>query len=123
MRIMTVVLCITVLLACAGCCKSIGSLLGSKENKSTEPPVEIVESPQGPPGGSQVLSDGKAVWPPKGPGCENLVKCCDAASKKDSAVGLACQLSLAADPDCAKALQSVKSMITQMGQALPPECK
>jgi len=123
MRTLTAVLCIAFLLACQGCCKPVKSLLGSKEDKSTEPPEEIVLSPGGPPGGSQVLTDGKAVWPPKGPGCDSLVKCCDAASKQSSAVGLSCQLSLAADPDCNKALESVRKMIGELGQALPPECK
>ena len=119
----TAVLFIALLLACPGCCRTVESLWSPKEDRSTEAPEDIVLSPQGPPGGSQVLTDGKAVWPPKGPGCDGLVKCCDAASKRSSAVGLACQLSVAADPDCAKALESVRKMIPEMGQALPPECK
>jgi len=93
---------------------------GSKEKVA----VEIVEGGEDMPGNARIMSDGKPVWPPEGPGCERLVACCDAASKDSSAVGLACQLSVAAEPlDCVKALDSVRNIISELGLKTPGDCK
>jgi len=73
--------------------------------------------------GLSVQQDGKSVWPPKGPGCEALVKCCD-AFKNDSTVTLGCQLGVTANPkDCKAASKTIKQMIQELGHKLPVECQ
>jgi hypothetical protein len=75
-------------------------------------------------GGTQVQLGGGPVWPPSGPGCEKLVACCESAQRLEPAIGLGCQLSVAQRPvDCAVALQSVTSMIREMGRPLPDACR
>jgi|GEM_PF-4035418 len=75
-------------------------------------------------GGVIIKSDGKNIWPPKGPGCETLIQCCQAAEKnKIQSAGLFCQLSLAADPaDCKKALELVTQFLVDSKADLPPDC-
>jgi hypothetical protein len=89
------------------------------------PPV-VIAPPAGPPppgGGSQVLTDGRPVWPPTGPGCDRYAACCQAASATASDIGLACQLAVATPPvDCAAALTSIRNMIGERGQTPPPAC-
>ncbi len=73
--------------------------------------------------GLNVTQDGKSVWPPKGPGCEALVKCCD-AFKNDSTVTLGCQLAVTANPkDCKVASKTAKKLIQELGHKLPKECQ
>jgi hypothetical protein len=77
-------------------------------------------------GETQVRVGGGSVpaWPPSGPGCEKLVACCEAAQRVEPALGLGCQLSAAQRPvDCAGALQTVTSMIREMGRPLPDPCR
>jgi hypothetical protein len=113
--------------ALAGCSLPCG--LGTKDDDEKSGPkgktaVEIVEGGKDMPGNAVVTSDGKAVWPPSGPGCGRLVACCDAASKESSAVGLACQLSVGTRPlDCGKALESVQGIIAELGLKMPEACK
>jgi hypothetical protein len=95
-----------------------------KSDPGEQHAIEIVEGGDSMPGNAKVLSDGKPLWPPEGPGCERLIACCNAASKESSAVGLACQMSVAAEPlDCAKALESVQGIISELGLMTPGECK
>jgi len=99
---------------------------GEKEKSASNDKVvvEIVEGGEDMPGNAKILSDGKPVWPPKGPGCERLVECCNSASKDSSAVGLACQLSVGAKPlDCVKALDKVRGIISELGLKTPGECR
>ena len=95
-----------------------------KSDPREQPAIEIVEGGDNMPGNAKVMSDGKPVWPPEGPGCDRLIACCNAASEESSAVGLACQMSAAAKPlDCAKALESVQGIISELGLKTPAECK
>ena len=78
---------------------------------------------QAKPAGLSVQQDGKSVWPPKGPGCDALVKCCD-AFKNDSTVTLGCQLGVTANAnDCKAASKTIKQMIQELGHKLPKECQ
>jgi hypothetical protein len=89
----------------------------------TKPQVTL--RPGGPddPGGTQVLVDGKAVWPPSGPGCEALVSCCRAAAAVERAFGLACQLGLAQRrSSCGDAQVVLKRIIQERGATVPAAC-
>lgn len=95
-----------------------------KSDPKEQPAIEIVEGGDSMPGNAKVMSDGKPLWPPEGPGCERLIACCNAASRESSAVGLACQMSVAVKPlDCGKALESVQGIISELGLKTPGECK
>lgn len=99
---------------------------GGKETSGSKDKVvvEIVEGGEDMPGKAKIMSDGKPLWPPEGPGCDRLVECCNSASRDSSAVGLACQLSVAEKPqDCVKALDSVRGIISELGLKTPGECK
>jgi len=75
------------------------------------------------PGGAQVLLGDRPVWPPRGAGCDALVACCTAANVLSTAVGLACQLSVAVEPlDCRTALETIRREIGEQGLAVPAEC-
>jgi len=70
-----------------------------------------------------VTSGGKEVWPPKGPVCEDLVRCCEAAGKKDSSAMLMCQLMVATPPvDCVKGLKDVRQYLGERNVQAPKEC-
>jgi hypothetical protein len=88
------------------------------------PQTTAVYGPGGGLGGSQVQVDGRPVWPPQGPGCDQLVACCRDGTAIDSAIGLSCQLSMATDgATCPGALQSVRAMIAELGRPLPASCQ
>lgn len=83
----------------------------------------VIQPGSGLSGGMQVTSGGRAVWPPQGPGCDNLVACCTAASATESATSLFCQMAVATEPvNCTKALQDVRSYLAERGQTAPPQC-
>ncbi len=72
----------------------------------------------------QILVGGKNVWPPQGPQCDKLVRCCDAAGRKDSSANLFCQLLAAKQPfSCQKDMPSVLSYITERKMEIPLECR
>jgi len=73
-------------------------------------------------GKTMVISDGDVVWPPKGPGCDEFVRCCDAANKLESSAFLMCQLTVATSPDCAKGWLSIKQYLVERHVASPKEC-
>jgi len=74
-------------------------------------------------GNAAVLVDGKNVWPPKGPACENYVNCCKEAGKLESSVSLMCQLSVSQSPvDCGKSLQEVKQYLKERNLNAPAAC-
>lgn len=109
-------------------CGLLDALRGKDEKEASgskdKVVVEIVEGGEDMPGKAKIMSDGKPVWPPEGPGCDRLVECCNAASKESSAVGLGCQLSVGAKPlDCVKALDKVRDIISELGLKTPAECK
>jgi len=87
-------------------------------------PQQVVISPGGGlPGGMDVTTDGHSVWPPHGPGCDQLVACCQAAASAASDVSLFCQMSVATQPvNCATAMQSVRSYLGERGMPTPPQC-
>jgi hypothetical protein len=86
-------------------------------------PEAVVIAPGGGLSGMQVQVDGRPVWPPQGPGCDQLVACCRDGTAIDSSIGLACQLSMAIDgATCPNAMASVRSSIAEMGRAVPPSC-
>ena len=77
-----------------------------------------------PVGGIQVLVDGKETWPPKGPGCDKLIKCCDTVGAKHSDVKLFCQLAVAdKNGDCVKAQSKVRDYLKDRKIDPPKECK
>jgi hypothetical protein len=69
-----------------------------------------------------VRVDGHPLWPPIGPGCEVLARCCDRLASLEDALGLACLLSVGRDPDCATALRTSEDIAAEHGLALPPAC-
>jgi hypothetical protein len=76
-------------------------------------------------GNTEVVVDGKPVWPPKGPGCAELVACCNGFSGDDvvvKAMQLACQLSVTKEPNCPRALTTIRTIVSEKGEALPSSC-
>ncbi|MBF0492281.1 MAG: hypothetical protein HQM15_05820 [Deltaproteobacteria bacterium] len=70
-----------------------------------------------------VLSDGKKVWPPQGPGCESFVRCCGAAEKLDSTASLMCQLTVSVTPvDCVKGMKDFRQYLVERKVKEPQEC-
>jgi hypothetical protein len=74
-------------------------------------------------GGVAVEQDGQAVWPPSGPGCAQLVTCCEQLAAIDQAMPLACQLAIANYHDCGKAKASVAAMALQLKLSVPDSCR
>jgi hypothetical protein len=66
--------------------------------------------------------DGRPLWPPIGPRCEALSRCCEALAGVEDALGLACLLAVGRDPDCGTALQTVEAIAAEHGLSLPPAC-
>ncbi len=97
----------------------------SKTKLLKEGPSSIIQKgDESLPGGVTVTTEGKNVWPPRGPGCDKLVACCDAAARLSGTVGLSCQLSVAVQPvDCKKAQDNVVGTMKDLGVAPPAECK
>lgn len=78
-----------------------------------------------PGGGYQVLVEGKNSWPPKGPGCDRYIECCQKAGQEDSAIDLACKMNLGAYPDdnCGELLKKIKQLMTELKKRIPAECQ
>jgi len=66
--------------------------------------------------------DGRVLWPPKGPGCDELARCCNALATFEDALGLSCLFAVGRDPDCATALRTSVAIAGENGLALPPTC-
>jgi hypothetical protein len=66
--------------------------------------------------------DGRNVWPPAGPGCPELVRCCTALAGLDESLALACLLAAGRDPDCPTALRTSEAIAGESGVALPAAC-
>jgi hypothetical protein len=87
------------------------------------PPTPAPSAPSASPIRTQVQFGGRTVWPPQGPGCDRLVRCCDAAASSAGFIRLACQLSVAKRPlDCGKSLTTVTNILKEKGLALPAPC-
>jgi hypothetical protein len=69
-----------------------------------------------------VRVDRQNIWPPVGPRCDELVRCCTALAKLEDALGLSCLFAVGRDPDCATALRTSEAIAGEHGLALPPEC-
>jgi hypothetical protein len=69
-----------------------------------------------------VRVDGRNLWPPRGPGCAELARCCTALAPLEDALGLACLFAVGRDPDCATALRTSEAIAAENGLALPPAC-
>jgi hypothetical protein len=66
--------------------------------------------------------DGRNVWPPEGPGCPELVRCCTDLSALDESLAFACQLAVGRDPDCPTALRTSVAIAGESDVALPAAC-
>jgi hypothetical protein len=69
-----------------------------------------------------VRVNGQDLWPPKGPGCDALVRCCTALASLEDALGLCCLLAVGRDPDCPTAMRTSEAIAGEHGLALPPAC-
>jgi hypothetical protein len=69
--------------------------------------------------GPVVTTDGVDAWPPTGPGCTELVRCCDATS---SDAQLFCRMSAASESSCDRVLASVRTYLGERGAAMPAAC-
>ena len=66
--------------------------------------------------------DGRSVWPPEGPGCPELARCCTALAGIDESMALACLLAVGRDPDCPTALRTSVAVAGESRVALPAAC-
>ena len=66
--------------------------------------------------------DGRSVWPPEGPGCPELARCCTALAGVDESMALACLLAVGRDPDCPTALRTSVAIAGESSVALPAAC-
>lgn len=66
--------------------------------------------------------DGRSIWPPEGPGCPELVRCCTDLSALDESLAFACQLAVGRDPDCPTALRTSVAIAGESDVALPAAC-
>ncbi len=74
-----------------------------------------------PPGLSLSVGD-KPVWPPSGPGCAELVVCCDAATAAEASANLFCQLGLAAGKSCPDTQAMVVAYLAEKQVPAPAAC-
>jgi hypothetical protein len=77
-------------------------------------------------GKTEVVVDGKPVWPPQGPGCADLVACCNGFSGSGveiDAMQLVCQFSVTKRADCPRALTTVRSVVSEKGEQAPAACR
>jgi hypothetical protein len=66
--------------------------------------------------------DGRNVWPPEGPGCPELVRCCTELVGLDESMALGCLLAVGRDPDCPTALRTSVAIAGESSVALPAAC-
>jgi hypothetical protein len=74
-------------------------------------------------GNMSVARDGKSVWPPAGPGCPQLVTCCEQLTALEDAMALACLLAMGRDQDCATAKSTVWAIAQEHRLAMPDSCQ
>ncbi len=102
--------------AIAALLEQLGAVLRADDAGAQQPSPSTL-------GNTRITSDGRNVWPPTGPGCDVLVRCCEAAQATESSVALFCQISAAAGRSCAEQLESVRTYIRERGTALPAACQ
>ena len=73
-------------------------------------------------GNASLTVDGRNVWPPEGPGCAELVKCCNGIVEADESLALACLLAAGRDPDCPTALRTSVAIAGESNVPTPPAC-
>jgi hypothetical protein len=73
-------------------------------------------------GKASLTVDGRNVWPPEGPGCPELIRCCTALVALDESLALACLLAVGRDPDCPTALRTSVAIAGESGVAIPAAC-
>jgi hypothetical protein len=73
-------------------------------------------------GKAALTVDGRDVWPPEGPGCPELVRCCTDLVAADESLALACLLAAGRDPDCPTALRTSVAIAGESSVALPATC-
>lgn len=84
------------------------------------PPVSSPTSREAP---GLILSVGdKPVWPPSGPGCAELIACCDGAASVESSASLFCQLGLAAGKSCPDTQALVVAYLAEKRLPAPAAC-
>ena len=69
-----------------------------------------------------VAVDGRDLWPPAGPGCEVLVRCCTELTSANEYMALACLLAVGRDGDCRTALGTTSAIAKEGGQTPPASC-
>ena len=72
-------------------------------------------------GQASLMVDGRNVWPPAGPGCPELVRCCTELAR-DEAMALSCLLATGRGPDCTTALRTSVAIAAENNIALPAAC-
>ena len=73
-------------------------------------------------GNAALTVDGQNVWPPQGPGCPELVRCCDAIVALDDSLALACLLAAGRDADCPTALRTSVAIASESNVPPPAAC-
>jgi hypothetical protein len=65
---------------------------------------------------------GKALWPPAGDGCPDLIACCTDLTAREGEMALACQFAVGRDGACPAAKETVRQIAGEHGLELPPTC-
>jgi hypothetical protein len=66
--------------------------------------------------------DGREVWPPKGNGCQALVRCCTDLVGLNKQLAMACLLATGRDGDCITARRTSSDIALEHGLTLPSSC-
>jgi hypothetical protein len=70
-----------------------------------------------------IAVDGRPVWPPKGDGCAELVRCCTDLVAINKELAVACLLAIGRDGDCTTARRTSSDIALEHGLALPAACR
>jgi hypothetical protein len=73
-------------------------------------------------GNFSLAVDGRVVWPPRGKGCAELVRCCSALVAASKELALACLLATGRDPNCNVARRTSSEIALEHGVSLPSSC-
>ncbi len=66
--------------------------------------------------------DDKAVWPPKGPGCDALIDCCTKLLGLSENLALPCLMATGRDKECSTAKRTVHAIAKEQGVTPPASC-
>lgn len=66
--------------------------------------------------------EGKAIWPPHGARCEELVRCCKELATLADSLALACLLATARDQNCRLARKTTSEIALEQGHDVPASC-